>query len=48
LRDIEKRSTSEAASLLGISESALKVRLHRARLLLRQKLSPYLDGTPGW
>lgn len=45
LRDIEKRSTSEAASVLGISESALKVRLHRARLLLRQKLVPYLDGT---
>ena len=39
LRDLEGMSTSEAASALGISESALKVRLHRARGILRQTLA---------
>jgi RNA polymerase sigma-70 factor, ECF subfamily len=43
LRDIEGMSTREASEMLGISESALKVRLHRARLALRQELSPYLQ-----
>jgi RNA polymerase sigma-70 factor, ECF subfamily len=43
LRDIEGLSTSEAASVLGISESALKVRLHRARLALQEELTPYLQ-----
>lgn len=41
LRDIEERSTSETATILGISEPAAKVRLHRARVLLREKLSAY-------
>ena len=45
LRDVEDLSTREAAEILGISESALKVRLHRARLALRQELSPYLAST---
>jgi RNA polymerase sigma-70 factor, ECF subfamily len=45
LRDIEGMSTREAADVLEISESALKVRLHRARLLLRQELAPYLQST---
>lgn len=40
LRDIEGLSTKEAADGLGIAESALKVRLHRARLLLRDRLGP--------
>lgn len=39
LRDIEGLSTAEAAEELGISESALKVRLHRARQRLRAVLS---------
>jgi RNA polymerase sigma-70 factor, ECF subfamily len=42
LRDVEDLSTREAAALLDISESALKVRLHRARLALRQELANYL------
>lgn len=48
LRDIEGLSTQEAAAALEIGEPALKVRLHRARLALRQHLAPYLDnlGTP--
>lgn len=43
LRDVEGMSTREAAELLDVSESALKVRLHRARLALRQELAPYLE-----
>jgi RNA polymerase sigma-70 factor (ECF subfamily) len=39
LRDVEGVSTKEAAAALGISEAALKVRLHRARLALRAALA---------
>jgi RNA polymerase sigma-70 factor (ECF subfamily) len=35
LRDIEELSTREVAELLGISETAVKVRLHRAHARLR-------------
>jgi RNA polymerase sigma-70 factor, ECF subfamily len=38
LRDIEERSTREAAELLGITENALKLRLHRARQALATRL----------
>lgn len=41
LREIEGYSTEETANILGISVSAAKVRLHRARLRLRQSLAPY-------
>ena len=41
LREIEGVSTKEAAAALDITESALKVRLHRARLALRSSLSGY-------
>lgn len=41
LRDIEALTTAECAQVQGISESACKVRLHRARLLLRETLSEY-------
>jgi RNA polymerase sigma-70 factor, ECF subfamily len=46
LRDLEGLSTREAATALGISESALKVRLHRAHLALRAGLAPYLREAP--
>lgn len=36
LRDIEGLSTKEAARIVGISEGAAKVRLHRAHARLRQ------------
>lgn len=39
LRDIEERSTAEVAELLDISESNVKVRLLRARLQLREKIT---------
>jgi RNA polymerase sigma-70 factor (ECF subfamily) len=41
LRDVEERSTAETAEILGLGESAVKVRLHRARLRLREKLNGY-------
>ncbi|GIV95424.1 MAG: hypothetical protein KatS3mg057_0081 [Herpetosiphonaceae bacterium] len=44
LRDIEGLSTKEAAAALGIAEPALKVRLHRARLALRNALEPYIQN----
>ena len=47
LRDLEDLSTREAAEVLGISPGALKVRLHRARLLLREQLAAYFKGQPG-
>lgn len=39
LRDIEGLSTAETAEALGISPGAVKVRLHRARLALRERLT---------
>ncbi len=41
LRDIEGLSTQETGEALELSESAVKTRLHRARLALREKLSAY-------
>ena len=41
LRDIQGLSTQEAGEALELSESAVKTRLHRARLALREKLSAY-------
>jgi len=46
LRDIQGLSTQEAAEALDITESALKVRLHRARLALRERLAGYLADQP--
>ena len=41
LRDIEQLSTDEVARQLGLSVPAVKVRLLRGRLMLREWLSPY-------
>jgi RNA polymerase sigma-70 factor (ECF subfamily) len=38
LRDVEEMSTSDAAYALDITEQNVKVRLHRARALLRRSL----------
>lgn len=43
LREIEGLSTAETASALGIGEEAAKVRLHRARALLRETLTEVVD-----
>ncbi len=42
LRDIEELDTAETSALLGISENAVKIRLHRARQALRELLDPHL------
>jgi len=44
LRDIEELSTSEVAEMLELSESNVKVRLHRARSGLKKLLEPFLRG----
>ena len=38
LREVEGLSTSETASALNVSEDLVKTRLHRARLMLRDRL----------
>lgn len=38
LREVEGMSTADAAVALGVSAEAVKIRLHRARLLLRDRL----------
>lgn len=38
MRDVEEMTTAETATLLEISEEAVKVRLHRARALARKAL----------
>jgi RNA polymerase sigma-70 factor (ECF subfamily) len=42
LRDVEDLTTEETAGVLEISRDAVKARLHRARLAVRQKLDSYL------
>jgi RNA polymerase sigma-70 factor, ECF subfamily len=42
LRDIEQLSVNEAAQALGITVSSVKVRLHRARMMLQKNLAPQL------
>jgi len=53
LRDIQSFSTEDTARLLGLSEAAVKTRLMRARLKLRQRLNAWFrrgltfDGRQG-
>jgi RNA polymerase sigma-70 factor (ECF subfamily) len=42
LRDVEELSINEAAEALKISTPSVKVRLHRARLMLQKQLAPQL------
>ena len=44
LRDIEGFSTVETAQILNLSPANVKVRLHRARLFLRDKLKGYFEN----
>jgi RNA polymerase sigma-70 factor (ECF subfamily) len=55
LRDIEEMDVRDTAAALGITEGAVKVRLHRARALLQRSLAPRLkmfapkrSGFFGW
>jgi RNA polymerase sigma-70 factor (ECF subfamily) len=47
LRDVEGLSTEETAEAVGISVAAVKSRLLRARLKLRQKLDRYFRNRNG-
>lgn len=42
LRDVEEFNTGEVAEVLKISISSVKVRLHRARLMMQKVLAPQL------
>jgi RNA polymerase sigma-70 factor (ECF subfamily) len=44
LRDMEGFSSAETAQILGISVENVKVRLHRARLFLRDQLKTYFKN----
>jgi RNA polymerase sigma-70 factor (ECF subfamily) len=46
LADVEQLPNPEIAGLLGLSVSAVKSRLHRARLLMRDALSPHFEEAP--
>jgi RNA polymerase sigma-70 factor (ECF subfamily) len=43
LRDVEELSVNESAEALGITVASVKVRLHRARIMLQKKLVPQLQ-----
>jgi len=47
-RDIQQLSTEESAAVLNLGVPALKARLLRARLMLREALAPhFVRGAPG-
>jgi len=45
LRDLEELNVQETAEALGISTTVVKVRLHRARVMLQKRLVPFLKTT---
>jgi RNA polymerase sigma-70 factor (ECF subfamily) len=45
LRDLEELNVEETAQALGITTGAVKVRLHRARMMLQKRLVPFLKTT---
>ena len=47
LRDVEELTTEETAEVLDISPDAVKTRLHRGRLALRQHMDHYLRNAEG-
>jgi RNA polymerase sigma-70 factor, ECF subfamily len=42
LRDLEELNVDETAKMLGVTANVVKVRLHRARMLLQKRLVPLL------
>ena len=55
LRDIEELDVQETAGMLGITAGSVKVRLHRARIMLQKELTPIVKqhaprkrGIFGW
>jgi RNA polymerase sigma-70 factor (ECF subfamily) len=45
MREVEELSTAEAARLLGLGESTVKTRLHRARRMLRDVLGEQIAAS---
>jgi len=45
LRDLQEQTIEETAQALGINPGAVKVRLHRARMMLQKRLVPFLKTT---
>jgi len=45
LKDVEGFSNMEISHILGMTVAAVKSRLHRARLIMRDALTKYFDGT---
>jgi RNA polymerase sigma-70 factor, ECF subfamily len=46
LADVEGLTNVEIGEMLGLSVAAVKSRLHRARLLMRDALSPHFEEVP--
>jgi RNA polymerase sigma-70 factor (ECF subfamily) len=46
MREVEELGTAETASTLGLSETAVRVRLHRARQALQASLSRAMEAAP--
>ena len=46
LRDVEGLSAAEVAEAIGVSVEAVKSRLHRARVAVREKVAPLLSSEP--
>ena len=46
LRDLEELNIEETARALGVNQGIVKVRLHRARIMLQKKLVPFLKTAP--
>jgi len=44
LRDIQGLSTEEASAVLRVKPQTLKSRLHRGRLILRERLADFAGG----
>ena len=44
LRELEDRNVQETAETLGITPASVKMRLHRARLMLQKALAPQLKS----
>jgi len=47
LRDMEQLETREVAEVMGISEETTKMRLHRARVFVRNALAEYMQRAGG-
>jgi len=43
LRDLDELNVAETAAALGINVNMVKVRLHRARIMLQKRLAPVLE-----